>query len=145
MSDEIKNALTEEEWRRASLVCDDRLVPVTDCECGRRGCIELSMDDQRVFLETRGVNGERKSSGYRVNLPRHPAAALCLYWQPFGFTQEDVALLHELRYEQRGVRVAATVSGDPTGETDARIDRLLSLASRIAALLPPPEAPEDTK
>ena len=49
-------------------------------------------------------------------------AALCLHGQPFGFTQEDVALLGDL----------AMIAGTPMYGEMAR-----SLASRIQALLPP--------
>lgn len=51
---------------------------------------------------------------------RHALAALCLYEQPFGFTQEDV----------KGLRWAATGSLLFGGA-------LAELAERIEALLPP--------
>lgn len=47
---------------------------------------------------------------------RHALAALCLYQQPFGFTQEDVAMLRS---------------------PWTHPDELASLAARISALLPP--------
>ena len=68
-------------------------------------------------------------------LPRdprdHALAALCLYGQPFGFTPEDVALLLDL----------AEVVDNPLG-MDLRggkeeFEGVLSIAARIAALLPP--------
>jgi hypothetical protein len=55
----------------------------------------------------------------------HALAALALHGQPFGFTREDVALLRdEAESEWNGDEM-------PTGR------RLLALAARIEALLPP--------
>lgn len=62
---------------------------------------------------------------------RHKLAALCLYQQPFGFTQQDVEL----------IRSASVVAHcDDIGFDEEELDRLQreSLAARIAALLPPP-------
>jgi hypothetical protein len=59
-------------------------------------------------------------------------AALALYRQPFGFTHQDVL---ELRAVGEFARAEA---GNGLTEADARA--LLSIADRIAALLPPPEA-----
>jgi len=53
----------------------------------------------------------------------HQAAALALHGQPFGFTREDVWHLRAL---------LAVDALDDTART-----RTLSLANRIAALLPP--------
>lgn len=67
---------------------------------------------------------------------RHALAALCLYQQPFGFSQEDVA----------DVRAAADFFVDQLrlykpGRMDSdegrMVVRLRSLADRISALLPP--------
>ena len=55
---------------------------------------------------------------------KHAEAALCLYNQPFGFTQEDVELL--------------TRHGDQTLD-DQDLLRAASLRDRIASLLPPSE------
>ena len=54
----------------------------------------------------------------------HALAALCLHGQPFGFTREDVRLLHFVMMQF-------------TPETDGWDDDLTSLADRIEALLPP--------
>ncbi len=59
-----------------------------------------------------------------IHLDRHALAALCLVGQPFGFTHEDINLLHRL------VLVAATLSRDDFLAADG-------LAGRIKALLPP--------
>lgn len=59
----------------------------------------------------------------------HGLAALALHGQPFGFTWEDVvALREEVRGEWEGP--GGTILGEPG-------HRLLSIAARIAALLPP--------
>jgi hypothetical protein len=59
----------------------------------------------------------------------HKAAAICLYQQPFGFTQADVRMLRRLH---RDVRL--THEDMQTGEITEPLE---SLAARIAALLPP--------
>jgi hypothetical protein len=77
---------------------------------------------------------------------RHAVAALCLYQQPFGFTQEDVDALRGVA--DLGDRKATDLASLPYAYSDlARrhiveqaavvSDRLRSLAARIAALLPP--------
>ena len=58
--------------------------------------------------------------------PRQIAAALCLYGQPFGFTWNDVELLLGI-VESMAVHMPDTAA------------RAISLADRIAALLPPRE------
>lgn len=55
---------------------------------------------------------------------RHGLAALCLYDQPFGFTQKDVRMLRILAQS----RVNIVTSASPLYD---------SLADRIEALLPP--------
>lgn len=62
--------------------------------------------------------------GKSVDRP-HAMAALCLFGQPFGFTQEDVAAL------------LYTLDDAAKCGTD---EKLASIAARIAALLPPPPA-----
>lgn len=96
MADEIKPAMTPEQWKQAR-----RYPPGV------------------VY----GFSGEDEGV-----MDRHRMAALCLYGQPFGFTREDVAQLHDWAYgcEEYGDRRSVPI--------------LRSLAARIAALLPP-EAP----
>lgn len=65
--------------------------------------------DYATRLKYRGLQGP------------HADAALCLYAQPFGFTQEDVT---------------AIMRSYPGSSADTAI--LRSIADRIAALLPPP-------
>lgn len=64
--------------------------------------------------------------------PSHALAALCLYGQPFGFTAEDVAVLKQLSADK-----AATFRKIGLEWCLRESDALASLASRIAALLPP--------
>lgn len=54
----------------------------------------------------------------------HALAALALHGQPFGFTWEDVDLLHEIKFRNEA-------------EADELGLLAKSLADRIAALLPP--------
>lgn len=70
----------------------------------------LQRRDFEYFADTEGVSA-------------HGKAALCLYQQPFGFTREDVANLHE-------------DIADEWSDTEHR-RWLQSLAARISALLPP--------
>lgn len=61
----------------------------------------------------------------------HALAALCLHGQPFGFTREDVKVLREIhRYVRDGI--------EPCDQYDD--SRILAIASRIEALLPPEES-----
>ena len=61
---------------------------------------------------------------------RHALAALALHGQPFGFAREDVATLRSWIWQD-----------DAVGAGFAMRDRLVSLADRIAALLPPEPTP----
>lgn len=69
--------------------------------------------------------GDAPNPGICIELPAadtHGLAALCLYEQPFGFTQEDVALVLEME------------SDCYRFDSDNPAKRL---AAKIAALLPP--------
>ena len=75
---------------------------------------------------------------------RHALAALCLYGQPFGFTQEDVdALLSNLHDDDCGA-LWALYDHECTCHRSPTIARLQSLAARIAALLPPSDSRPET-
>ncbi len=93
--------------------------------------------DVDIYQKSRGLDGSRR---LEVNVRGHPLggsmgdqrdlhalAALCLYQQPFGFSQADVELLR-LGEVSGGLIDAGDVSG---------LDRLHSLVSRISSLLPP--------
>jgi hypothetical protein len=105
---EIQPALTPEQWRKQE---------ATD----RTWFIEHDgvalWEDGSVTVEEHGP------------IARHGTAALCLYGQPFGFTQEDVEMLqavHDTRVAQ--ARAIGVAYGHP---------QWLRLIERIAALLPP--------
>lgn len=65
--------------------------------------------------------------GSMVEKDFHGAAAHCLYGQPFGFTRADLEAL----------RLAVDPSFGVEGSYGAWEDSIRSLATRIAALLPP--------
>lgn len=62
---------------------------------------------------------------YLTDDDRHWVAALALYGQPYGFTWEDVVKLRA---------IANTIHGEGAPTTAARV---MDIAARIAALLPP--------
>lgn len=70
---------------------------------------------------------------FRTHYTTHGVAALCLYGQPFGFTQEDVTALRAF------IASAREYIGPPERQTEwtRRADVLDSIADRIASLLPP--------
>lgn len=81
---------------------------------------------------------------------RHAHAALALDGQPFGFTHEDVALLHAAVKDNAGPiehiiamsQVTALDASDiqRLSRLKARSKQVKNLADRIEALLPPEEA-----
>ena len=111
-------ALSAEEWK-ASAVFRENL----EFFWHVRG-VELRIDDD-----------ERVDCGptVRGDGPRHALAALCLYQQPFGFTAEDVEALNEAVAEL--LQPGNLAPPLPWQVRSAKA--LRSLASRIAALLPP--------
>lgn len=68
---------------------------------------------------------------------RHGLAALCLHGQPFGFTREDVQDVQAAIREVRMNIGAKLYNPEDVPTIRALEDRLLALADRIAALLPP--------
>ena len=88
----------------------------------RDGCLDCYTHDKKItvseFVEPEDVS-------------RHGLAALCLDGQPFGFTREDFADIRNAA--KRYQNTVANVYWDD----DAM--RLLRLADRIEALLPPSE------
>lgn len=74
----------------------------------------------------------------RVDVPppaRPALAALALHGQPSGFTPDDVRALRQLA---DGLETRSSTAGAVSPEASSR---LRALADRIAALLPPPDAP----
>lgn len=122
MSEEITPALTAKQW-------EDGNQRIYFREPRERGP-KAGMDD--------GYGVERCKDGtlavwddsWGLTIPaenRHALAALCLYDQPFGFTQEEVQKMRD-----HADNAEATY---PYAEGD--LDWLRSIATRIAALLPP--------
>lgn len=102
MSEKITPALTAEEWKRKE-----------------RGTVYLSSIHGDVVV----LSGEESATAAPDD--RHALAALALYGQPFGFTHEDVKVLHV---------VAERILDANLWDTDP--ERIESIADRIAALLP---------
>ena len=107
MSDEtVRPALTPEEWASVESPSEAYWVePVTGIGIGY-------------------TNGQFRTGDLCNPFTPHQLAALCLHGQPFGFTREDVRVLHFVMMQF-------------TPETDGWDDDLTSLADRIEALLPP--------
>lgn len=113
MTDKIKPALTAEEWRAA---LRDR--------AGMAAAIQKAWGNETV----------------REN--DHALAALALIYQPFGFTREDVEMCRSeaeaAQYEAMKLeRLAQESPGFDSSGDRAQERAWRSLASRIAALLPP--------
>lgn len=120
MSDEIKPALTAEEWTAPHVV--------------REG-VEFfwHIPGHELRIDDRGSN---QTGPYIDATERHTLAALCLYKQPFGFSREDVDLL-TLEIIRVQMVIQACGGPDKAPEAAPRWRKLLSLQARIAALLPP--------
>jgi hypothetical protein len=105
----VKPALTELEWSTLGF---------------RRVVDEESNDLQAAKIENGNVyreHDENVDEWQRLEHP-HAMAALCLYGQPFGISQQDIQLL---RY------VA------PLCDMKEDYDAVIALADKLAALLPP--------
>lgn len=144
--DDIAPALTPEEWDGTSLEA-----PTTTAGDNGEGYFILASGKAREPRLLKDDGGEdllfvpcdyaRQADGSWSTVPshdetdrsrlitggkeRHALAALALHGQPYGFTRDDV----------RSLRAAAEMLGGVSERS------LLSVASRVAALLPP----QDTK
>ena len=115
-------ALTPDEWQDAI----DRCTPRPDKP------VDLSVAWNWIDVKCKG------------NDP-HALAALCLYQQPFGFTQEDVkfitAFVATVMPLARRAQHIVGASAEANAEHEAAVQEIerffASLSSRIAALLPP--------
>ena len=114
MPDEIQPPMTEEEWRTPGI---EWMVN------GRRCSAECYTDRQGGMVNVLFVESGRSAVTGRQ---RHALAALCLHGQTFGFTVYDIARLRD----------AAKRLGE-SGHWPDEISGLLSIADRIAKLLPP--------
>lgn len=121
MSEGIKPALTPEEWAAG------------EAQRGNYG-VRLYRHDG---FEAVHIEDPDEVAG--CTTMRHAAAALCLYQQPFGFTQEDVEAIKLLSsYAPRVCwQDGAKVSDEDRALANAH-QTAQSLADRIASLLPPP-------
>ena len=121
MSDsEIRPALSAEEWAKRTVV---------------RGEF---MDECKVSGWEKIVAVHNGGDSVYPTPARHALAALCLYQQPFGFSQEDVDLLGRLADYDHGEAACLDGYDNFPEEADRREAHTRSLAARIAALLPPP-------
>ena len=102
----MKPALTAEEW--AYLLCE-RIYAAS---------VHLTNDPEANPTQTHEM----------CFTNRHQAAAAALHNQPFGFTREDVDLLHEIAGNELGCT-----------DDDTLWKPMFDLATRIEALLPPEE------
>lgn len=110
----VKPALTPEEWRAPHQIFNG-FIDLDD------GVIDVRLDG---FYET----AEPEKA-------RHALAALALYGQPYGFTRDDaVACFHA------AALIAYPEERELTPGLARLSDRLVDLARRIEALLPPEEA-----
>lgn len=123
MSDDVKPALTAEQWKELLFTDGDSQV-----ELYNRGPMHV--------LRVRGLHGEYSlnHSVYTTPNAGHAVAALALHAQPYGFTWDDVDTLIGM-----AEWLEATMDVDP-GQTVPRAERARDIATRITALLPPREA-----
>lgn len=112
MTDEIKPALTAEDWASRGMLGNAQV-----------GTARLIGDD--LYADELPFRGRR----------RHALAALALHGQPFGFTWEDVDALQRVIDDYDPTNFPQPSSGVPR-----RV--LVLLRARIAALLPPREGPK---
>ena len=125
MTDEIQPALTSEQWEHKALAPD---------RIGRTTHWHLWGDD---------LEREKDCNGYNETVSiwseeRHAIAALALHDRPYGFTHDDVALLQRAENDEAQWAYSYRGAGNGIAERhDQRAAAYRSLASRIAALLPP--------
>lgn len=116
----VQPALTREEWGR--------------CERAFEywGRMKLHSDGRLEVRDT--VN----HPSLLYNDEKHALAALALHQQPFGFTREDVEDLEDAIQGILSTCLNKCVVS--TCSCGGLVDRIGSLAARIAALLPPEDA-----
>jgi hypothetical protein len=111
MNDEIRPALTAEEWAAGKF---RRARP----EDGGRYWIGA-----QVFDGTVDISGSFDGTVADTPEQRHALAALCLHEQPYGFSHDDVDVLRH--------------AADGLEHHGIPWPQLYAIADRIAALLPP--------
>lgn len=123
MSDEITPALTAEEWNASDWLAER--------------AAKYDVDSARRFGTESVRIGSTMGDVMDIAGPAaHAVAALCLYEQSFGFTQEEAEVLRHL-----DAKLDLT-DEDTTGILDVVLSReqsaaLRSIAAKVAALLPP--------
>jgi hypothetical protein len=131
MNEDIKPALTAEEWKQRSY----RALGREDTNGVLIGFDARLTDDGREFI-AENVRRDPDGAEYQadddfevraVGQERHALAALAGHGQPWWFTREDVRAL-------RDDALFAMIEGHAD-----KHDRLLNLAARLASLLPPEE------
>jgi hypothetical protein len=116
LTPQVTPALTPEEWGATGY--------------SRDGIGAASVERGHVTVHDWRVDGPFGEEIVGLAPPEcHAVAALCLHNQPFGFTQDDVELINEAA----GFHDSLTYHSFPEEAVKYR-----ALASRIAALLPPP-------
>ena len=128
----IAPALTSEEWASGTL----------EEEADDDGVIVFSRQEEE-WLGNQGADlGSLVMWDNGVPLPvvlkrAHGLAAVCLHQQPYGFTEEDVEAL---------LQFTDWIAGMEEDAYEAeQCQTLISIADRIAALLPPPERKEGAR
>lgn len=116
MSDEVRPALSPQEWSRNEVF-----------SYGRRGP-RIAADEDSIEFDD-GIDPQHGAS-FRER--RHAVGALALHGQPFGFTWADV---DAIRREVSLIRSETS----PRMQDDPATARQSTIADRIAALLPPRE------
>lgn len=128
---EIAPALTPEEWDRGIVELRDAgRANISPVEPSNSHCMsqwrpgELHISCGECVVWGHGVQAMTKD--------RHAIAALCLYGQPFGFTQQEAYVMRRLvAYES-----LAAWTTDRLGQSIPYFDTIASVARKIAFLLP---------
>lgn len=126
----IPPALTAEEWT-AERVTEGYPRREDVAQCSAVG-FWVDRDRDLVFgIEYEGLDRDD------VVARRHALAALCLYEQSFGFTQEDVELLRKAWHADDCGALYTLYDHDCQCAVQPAHAQFRALADRIAALLPP--------
>jgi hypothetical protein len=134
-TERVKPALSAEEWAERRVSAGDEAVEAyCTLHVGKDGRLYAAAGDGRDYY----------GQGDGLVARPHALAALCLHGQPFGFTREDVDLLHRTinGYVRRIEEAQERVNEGPWVRNgivmnEASVAALRDLADRIEALLPP--------
>jgi hypothetical protein len=127
MSDEIRPALTAEEWARHGFEHG----PIT---AERFRDLFVGRPTKNVGVRIDHLNAKHLTWVSDTPADCHALAALCLHGQSFGFTHKELAALRKLDDTDRAyVFLDRDDGSDESGEPF-----IASALAKIAALLPPP-------